>query len=153
MKARWLSLAGLVASLACNGLDASAERASDARAPAIEAARRATLIDLCRSLMLRERDCSALFVAALVAERVRLDRPAGTVERDLQQGRAASIACALAEYRESSPAAAIERRCSELAESLTRENAGRLVFSGRACLAREGCQAFATCAAPINAQL
>jgi hypothetical protein len=100
--------------------------------------------------MLRQRDCSALFLPALVAERVRRDMPAGTAQLDAELGREALLATALAEYAEDSREPAIMAVCDKLAASISTERAATLLASGRTCLAHTECEAFVPCTVPLN---
>jgi hypothetical protein len=108
--------------------------------------------EVCRSLLARARECKAIYLPALVAERVRLDIPVGIAAADQQGGREALLAEALEEYAQDSTDAAIEATCEQLAAALPPERADRLVATGNACLARGACEPFAACAAPLSVQ-
>jgi hypothetical protein len=108
--------------------------------------------EVCRSLLARARECQAVYLPALVAERVRLDIPVGIAASDRQGGREALLAEALEEYEHDSTDAAIEATCDQLAAALPPDRAERLVATGNTCLARAGCEPFAACAAPHSVQ-
>jgi hypothetical protein len=108
--------------------------------------------EVCRSLLTRARECQAVYLPALVAERVRVDIPVGIAASDRQGGREALLAEALQEYPQDSTDAAIEATCEQLAAALPPERAERLVATGNACLARGACEPFAACAAPLSVQ-
>jgi hypothetical protein len=110
----------------------------------------AAVAEVCSSLMLRQRDCSALFLPALVAERVRRDMPAGTAQLDVELGREALLATALAEYAEDSREPAIMAVCDKIAASISSERATTLLASGGTCLAHTECEALVACAVPLN---
>jgi len=107
---------------------------------------------VCRELMVRGRDCSAVFVPALVTERVRLDIPAGITAYAAKVGDDALLSEALDEFAEDSQDERIAAMCSELAGKLPAERRARLVSSGQACLALDGCDPFVSCAVPISIQ-
>lgn len=107
---------------------------------------------VCRSLMRRERDCSVLFLSALVAERVRLDIPAGIAARDRAIGRDALISEALNEYTDDSKDERIATACADVAEKLPADRGERLVSAGETCLGHETCGPFVACAVPISIQ-
>jgi hypothetical protein len=107
---------------------------------------------ICRDLMRRERDCSAVFLPALVAERVRLDNPAGLAARDAQIGREALLSEALNEYAEDSKDERIAATCAHVAAKLPADRGQRLVSSGEACLRLDACEPFVACAVPISIQ-
>ena len=124
----------------------TASAAPDRAEPEAAAAR------VCRELMVRERDCSAAFIPALVAERVRVDIPAGIAADDQQRGREALVSQALDEYAVDSQDGRIASTCAEVARNLPPERSERLVTAGTACLALSGCEPFVACAVPIGIQ-
>jgi hypothetical protein len=105
---------------------------------------------VCRRLMLRQRDCSAVFLPALVAERVRLDNPAGLAAYAAKIGREALMSEALNEYAEDSKDERIAATCTEVASKLPSERAERLVTAGEACLGIDACEPFVACSVPIS---
>lgn len=107
---------------------------------------------ICRELMRRERDCSAVFLPALVAERVRLDIPAGIATYDGKIGREALVSEALNEYADDSKDERIAATCSEVAAKLPADRGQRLVSSGQACLGIDACEPFVACTLPISIQ-
>lgn len=107
---------------------------------------------VCRSLLQRGRDCSAVFLPALVAERVRLDIPAGIAAEDRSIGRALLLSQALDEYTDDSTDERIASTCAGLAQQLPAPRAEQLVTNGEACLVHDACEPFAACAVPISIQ-
>jgi hypothetical protein len=102
--------------------------------------------------MLRERDCSAVFIPALVAERVRLDTPKGIAAQDAELGREALVSEALNEYSEDSKDERIVATCAGVAAQLSAERGRRLVSTGEGCLRIDACEPFVACALPISIQ-
>jgi hypothetical protein len=107
---------------------------------------------ICRDLMRRERDCSAVFLPALVAERVRLDNPAGIAAHDAQIGREALLSEALNEYTDDSKDERIAATCAHVSAKLPADRGQRLVSGGEACLRLDACEPFVACAVPISIQ-
>jgi hypothetical protein len=107
---------------------------------------------ICRDLMLRERDCSARFIPALVAERVRLDIPAGIAAQEAKLGREALVSEALNEYTDDSKDERIAATCAGVAAQLPADRRQRLVSAGEACLRLDACEPFVACAVPISIQ-
>lgn len=107
---------------------------------------------VCRDLMQRERDCSAVFIPALVAERVRLDIPAGIAAEDAKLGREALVSEALDEYANDSKDERIAATCAQVAARLPAERGQRLIGAGEACLELDACEPFVACAVPISIQ-
>jgi hypothetical protein len=105
---------------------------------------------ICRDLLRRGRDCSAVFLPALVAERVRLDNPAGLAARDAQIGREALLSEALNEYAEDSKDERIAATCDNVEAYLPADRGERLVSSGEACLRLDACEPFVACAVPLS---
>jgi hypothetical protein len=166
------ALATLVSLSACMGSnDASSDTSDDAHAvlaePLAPAAPRADgvaadeaanaaadtpVARICRELMHRERDCSAVFIPSLVAERVRLDIPAGIAALDGKIGREALVSEALNEYADDSKDESIAATCAKVAAKLPADRGQRLVDSGQGCLRLDACEPFVACAVPISIQ-
>ncbi|HTV26009.1 MAG TPA: hypothetical protein VMG12_45235 [Polyangiaceae bacterium] len=126
-----------------DGVSAQARAANTPESPTVR---------VCRSLLQRGRDCSAVFLPALVAERVRLDIPAGIAAEDRAVGRDALLSQALNEYTDDSTDESIAATCTGLAERLPADRLERLVTTGEACLARDTCEPFVACSVPIMIQ-
>jgi hypothetical protein len=107
---------------------------------------------VCRNLMLRQRDCSAVFLPALVAERVRVDMPAGIAAYSAKIGREALLSEALNEYTDDSKDERIAATCAEVAAKLPSERGERLMRAGEACLGLDACESFVACSVPISIQ-
>lgn len=104
----------------------------------------------CRALMLRQRECSAQFIPALVDERIERDEPAGIAAQARDVGHDALLAEARTEWESDSRDEAIESVCSEIARSIAPGRVPELESSVSACLGRSGCDAFVACAVPVN---
>lgn len=107
---------------------------------------------ICRDLMRRSRDCSAVFLPTLVAERVRLDIPAGIAAHDAKIGRDALMSEALNEYADDSKDESIAATCSKVAAQLPADRGQRLISAGEGCLRLDACEPFVACAVPISIQ-
>jgi hypothetical protein len=105
---------------------------------------------ICRDLLRRGRDCSAVFLPALVAERVRLDNPAGIAAYAAQIGREALLSEALNEYTDDSTDERIAATCAGVEAALPADRGQRLVSSGEACLRLDACEPFVACAVPLS---
>jgi len=104
----------------------------------------------CRALMLRQRECSAGFIPALVAARVERDEPPGTAAHAQEVGREALVAEALDEWASDSRDEAIDAVCAEIARAIAPERVPELETKVSACLERVGCDDFVACAVPVN---
>ena len=98
----------------------------------------------CVAVFERQRACTADFLPALVALRVRLDVPAGIAEEDRKGGRDALVAQAMEEWQRDSTDAAIAATCDRLAGA-DPEGVGR----ARECLDASACAAFTECILPV----
>jgi hypothetical protein len=121
----------------------------EARVQALDNAEAGTAAT-CRALMLRQRECSASFIPALVDARVERDEPPGTAAHARDVGREALLAEALDEWASDSRDDAIGAVCSEIAKAIAPARASELQTSVSACLQRVGCDAFVACAVPVN---
>ena len=138
----------------CWGAEPASEESSSAQpspapAQALEKSEGGTHA-ACRALMLRQRECSAEFIPALVDARVERDEPAGVAAQARDIGRDALVAEALEEWQSDSRDEAIEAVCSEIARSIAPGRVQELESSVRACLAHSTCEAFVACAVPVN---
>lgn len=104
----------------------------------------------CRALMVRQRECSAVFIPALVAARVERDDPPGTAAHSRDVGREALVTEALDEWASDSRDEAIDVVCSEIARVVAPGRVQELESSVSGCLQQLGCDAFVACAVPVN---
>ena len=100
--------------------------------------------EACGASMVRERECEAEFLPALVALRVRLDMPSGVAARDAAEGRAALLAEATTEYAGDATDENFAANCAQMDE-LPADRATQWTDMMNGCLATEGCAAFVEC--------
>ncbi len=140
-----LTLALIVAcggAAACGGADTTAD-------PDPAAARPRTMTETCSEIFVRQRDCTDLFIPALVDARIKADKPAGITARAAAEGRDAIIAEANGEWAEDSKDEAIAATCDKVVDSVPPEQAPKLQEAGDACLAEASCDAFVACVLPM----
>ena len=99
--------------------------------------------EVCAAAMRRQRECTDVFIPALVDARVRADQPAGIAAKDQEMGRAALVAGAREEWTDDSTDDAIEATCSKAAGHPD------MVEKAEACLAESACDAFSACTIDI----
>lgn len=99
--------------------------------------------EVCVAAMRRQRECTDVFIPALVDARVRADRPAGIAAKDQEMGRAALVAGAREEWANDSTDEAIEATCGKAAGH------PEMVEKAEACLAESACDAFSACTIDI----
>ena len=130
---------------------ASAEPATaSAEQPLVTPAADTTTDQICRSLMQRQRGCTAQFIPALVDARVKGDNPPGAAAREREIGREALVKDALAEWENDAKDPNIAALCDDIAQSISPEKDSLLRSSVSSCLAETGCEAFVSCAVPLN---
>lgn len=95
----------------------------------------------CVAFFTRQRECREEFLPALVALRVRLDRPAGIAAQDAADHDAV-MAQANTEFDADSADAAIEAQCQGIMGS---PDAAQAAEGFQACLAQTECSAFVPC--------
>lgn len=103
--------------------------------------------DTCVAAFRRQRECTDVFIPALVDARVRHDNPAGIAAKDKELGRDALVAGAREEWASDSTDEAIDATCTKL----TGNGAGtpELIQKAEACLAKSSCDEFSACAVEI----
>jgi hypothetical protein len=99
--------------------------------------------EVCVAAMRRQRECTDVFIPALVDARVRADRPAGIAAKDQEMGRAALVAGAREEWANDSTDEAIDATCSKAAGH------PEMIEKAEACLAESACDAFSACTIDI----
>lgn len=156
MKTMIATLVGLMATAGClAGETEVARTASEPNAAAAEQPLQApaaatTADESCRALMQRQRGCTAQFIPALVDARVKSDNPSGVAARDRELGREALVKDALGEWENDAKDPNIAAMCDDIAQSISPEKDARLRSSVSSCLAKDGCEAFVSCAVPLN---
>ena len=100
---------------------------------------------LCVQAFQRQRTCTAEFIPALVAARVRNDKPPGIAAKDTEIGRAALVAQANEEWKTDSTDEAIDATCTRMAGQMPPEGQQRV----QQCLAADNCNAFVECLIPV----
>jgi hypothetical protein len=106
--------------------------------------------EMCRSLMRRQRACGDSFIPALVDARVQSNNPPGIRARSAEVGRDALIKEALDEWSEDSTDESFAALCGKIVQGLSADKDAELRASTGECLGTEGCEAFVSCAVPIN---
>jgi hypothetical protein len=110
----------------------------------------ASVDEVCRKLLTRQRECAAVFIPALVKARVDSDNPSGIAASDAKLGREALVSEALEEYAEDSKDTAIRALCDKIAAGISPERSATLRTSGSECLAKTPCDPFVSCAMPLS---
>jgi hypothetical protein len=105
------------------------------------------LYDACVALFERQRECTDVFLPALVEARVRHDVPRGIAERDRAEGRDALLAGAEEEWQVDSTDEAIATICGRI-EGQAPDGAA-LIERAEACLGESDCGGFTECALEI----
>ena len=137
---------------ACGASDPPASgtqtNAQDMRGPEVKPSAESNEgFDVCVAAFRRQRECTDVFIPALVDARVRADKPAGIAAKDKEMGRDALVAGAKEEWASDSTDEAINATCTKL----TGDGAGtpELLQKAEACLEKSGCDEFSACAVEI----
>lgn len=109
-----------------------------------------TTDQICRSLLQRQRACTVQFIPALVDARVKSDNPPGLAAREREIGRDALVRDALAEWQSDAQDPSIAALCDDIAQAISPEKDALLRSSVSTCLSKTGCDAFVSCAVPLN---
>jgi hypothetical protein len=144
-------LLALVAGVAaCGGADAPASAGTTtATQPEPEPA--ATPRDTCVATFERQRECTDIYLPALVDARIANDVPAGIAAEAAEPGgRDALVATAQAEWANDSTDASISATCDGVLAEMPPEHVEAMVGQASQCLAAEGCQAFVDCVIPMT---
>lgn len=135
----------LLAVAACGGADGDATTT----AQAVDAPR-----DTCVALYTRQRDCTDVYLPALVDARIAHDLPAGIAARaDEPGGKDELLATARSEWANDSTDASIAGTCDGLVADLPAEQADALADQASACLAADTCEAFVDCVIPLTVSI
>jgi hypothetical protein len=106
----------------------------------------------CEKMFARQRECTDVFIPALVGWRVELDVPAGVAARDQAEGRQALVDQALTEWAEDSKEEKVRETCAAILASIPAERLAPMREAGEACMATADCQAFVACMEPMHRQ-
>jgi len=147
-------LSSLVLALAaCGGADSPAESDTTPNTQP-EAATAVTPRDTCVALHERQRECTDVYLPALVDARIANDLPAGIAARAAEPGgRDALLATAEAEWADDSTDASISGTCDAMLAEMPPEQAEGLAGQATQCLATDACQAFVDCVIPMTVSI
>ena len=101
----------------------------------------------CVALMTRSRECTEVFIPALVDARASVDQPPGIADQ-VKADRDGVIAQARTEWATDSTDANIDEHCSAMLAHMTDEQKAD-VAPAKECLAKSECGEFVGCAMPI----
>lgn len=104
----------------------------------------------CLQLFQRQRECTDVFIPALVALRVELDVPTGVAAEDASAGRDALVAKAKEEWAAGNSDAQLAELCGKLVAGIPPEQLDGMMAQGKTCVAAETCEAFTTCVEPMQ---
>lgn len=100
---------------------------------------------LCEQMFTRQRECTDVYIPALVSWRVEADVPAGIAARDQAEGREALVAAAMAEWAEDSKPERVTAHCAEILASMPEEHKAPMREPMKACLQSADCPAYVSC--------
>lgn len=147
-----LLLALVAGAAACGGADKPAT--SDTTAAGAQgnpAAASATPRDTCVAMFERQRECTDLYLPALVDARIANDIPAGIAAKAAEPGgRDALVSTAQTEWASDSTDASIGATCDGVLARMPPEQVEGLMGQATQCLAADGCQAFVDCVIPMT---
>lgn len=139
----------LVASVAgCGGKSAPATSSTQSAATATAG----DPVESCRKMFVRQRECTDVFIPALVDLRVRKDVPAGIAAEDKANGREALVAQAKAEWANDSTDEAIAGTCDKMMATMDPAMKAKMADGAGQCLATTECAAFVECEMPMLEQ-
>jgi hypothetical protein len=148
-----LFLALIAGAAACGGADAPAASGPPTTTQAQPTAA-ATPRDTCVALFERQRECTDIFLPALVDARISNDIPAGIAARAAEPGGRDSImATARTEWANDSTDASISATCDNVVAKMPPEQAEGLAEQATQCLAADACQAFVDCVIPMTVSM
>lgn len=104
----------------------------------------------CAATFVRMRECTDVFIPALVGWRVELDVPAGIATTDADKGRDVLVSQAKEEWKSGSTDEAIGQMCGQIVQSLPAEQLDAMLAKGRECIAQDSCDGFVTCIEPMQ---
>lgn len=132
---------------ACGGKSAPATSTTEAPATAADPA-----LDTCKKTFVRQRECTDVFIPALVDLRVKKDMPAGIAAEDKASGREALVTKAKAEWANDSTDDAIAATCDKMMASMGPDMKAQMAQGAGECLAKTECAAFVECEMPMIEQ-
>jgi hypothetical protein len=110
--------------------------------------------DTCVAMFERQRECTDLYLPALVDARIANGLPAGIAAKAAEPGgRDTIMATAQSEWAEDSTDASIGATCDRVVAELPPEQAEGLADQAEQCLAADGCQAFVDCVIPMTVSM
>ena len=150
--------AGLTALAACAGSSAQEPAAHPvSAAPATQhVAAGDTVSDpgaTCVASFVRQRECTDVFIPALVDARIAADRPAGIAAAAAAGGRDALVAEAKAEWTVDSQPEAIAATCAHMLAALPSPALESALAQAEKCLGETRCDDFVACELPIIASM
>jgi hypothetical protein len=104
----------------------------------------------CLKMLQRQRECTDVFIPALVGWRVELDTPAGIAAMDASEGRDALVTKAKAEWGASNSDEQLEGLCANIIGGMPPDELAGGIELGQRCLATETCEAYTSCIEPAQ---
>jgi hypothetical protein len=136
----------LLAALAACGGSSKSKPAEPAPSP------RADAEAGCLKMFQRQRECTDVFIPALVGWRVEIDVPTGIAAEDASAGRDALVAKANEEWAASNSDSQLATLCTSLVASIPDEQLGPMMEVGDRCAAAATCDEYVTCIEPMQRQ-
>jgi hypothetical protein len=148
-----LALALVAGAAACGGADTPAASGTTTT-PQAQPATAGTPRDTCVALHERQRECTDIYLPALVDARISNDLPAGIAAKAAEPGgRDAIMATAQSEWANDSTDASISATCDNVIAEMPPEQAEGLAAQANQCLAADACQAFVDCVVPLTVSM
>lgn len=138
----------LFALSACASSDPPAQ-SSSSTTPIVRRAHDDSPKQTCVTLFQHQRTCTDTYIPALVAARVRLNKPDWIAASDQKEGRDTLVAKAMEEWKIDSTDTAIDGTCDKILSSTPPDQARLMVDTSRACLAKDSCRDFVACVMPM----
>jgi hypothetical protein len=146
-----LFLAVVAAAAACGGSDKPATSSTTAGAQGNPAATTGSPRDTCVATFTRQRECTDLYLPALVDARIANDLPAGIAAKAAEPGgRDELLAKAQTEWSNDSTDEAIGATCDNVLAQMPPEQLEGMTGQASQCLAADSCQAFVDCVVPMT---
>jgi hypothetical protein len=131
---------------ACGGSDKKPAQPEPAPSP------RADAEGVCLKMFQKQRECTDVFIPALVGWRVELDVPAGVAAEDASAGRDALVAKANEEWAASNSDSQLATLCTSLVASVPDEQLAPQIDVANRCAAATACEDFVACVEPMQRQ-
>lgn len=146
-------LALVAGAAACGGTSAPA-KADTTTTTQAQPAPASTPRDTCVAMFVRQRECTDIYLPALVDARIANDLPAGIAARAAEPGgRDALMATAQTEWANDSTDASISATCDSVLARMPPEQAEGLTGQANQCLTADACQAFVDCVIPMTVSM